>query len=161
VAAEAADTVIILQPEPCSSKAAADALKATALVSLVCLRERALSQARAGARGLPSRMVVLLACALGAMQAGCRQAASRLWATQHAASSSASSMRIVVQVQSSAASSGSEDVISFLQGATASSRNSSEIQQVQLLSQSTLDRCVNIIMQTVLTGCSEHPWTAC
>lgn len=60
VAAADADTVLVLQPGTSSCSTAADALKATALISLICLREQALgssSQGQQGRAGLVPRCV--------------------------------------------------------------------------------------------------------
>lgn len=155
VAAEAADTVIVLHPDSCSSKAAADALKATALVSLTCLRERVLSgsQAHTSTPCNSSTWATVLGCIPVAVHAASKAGGSllkRLGYVQFRGRTSSlalstnglhsSSMRIVVQMENSPSCSAQDDVISFLQDATASSLYSGRIQQVQLLSQSTLDR---------------------
>jgi len=149
VAAEADDTVIILQPESCSSQAAADALQATALVSLSCLQERAdrhaaQQEAKLG-RGLSWQAWLAAATSPGAGRvvsylAKKLRAVIRLSVPHCSSSSTGSSMQIVVQVQRRPSSSPEDDVISFLQSTTASSLHGGKIQQVQLLSQSTLDR---------------------
>lgn len=135
VAAESASTVIVMQPDA-STPAAADALKATALVSLSCLRERAMG--RTQQQPSPASRVCSVA-------AGMWRWLARASGNSHlgGASSADSSMRIVVQVERSSPSSAQqgEGVIGFLQCAMASSMHSGTIQQVQgLLSQSTLDR---------------------
>lgn len=152
VAVESADTVIILHPESCSSKAAADALKATALVSLTCLRERALGRTPASKAQDSTHAAALLAGMAAVTGAACNctysllcAVSAKLGGTQSRPASrvanrrgSSSSTRIVVQMASTPA--GGDDVIGFLQDAAASSFNSSTIQQVQLLSQRTLYR---------------------
>jgi hypothetical protein len=157
VAAEAADTVIVLHPDSCSSKAAADALKATALVSLTCLRERVLGHSATASTSDSSS-----ACTASVLQA-VSAAAQAVWtsssrlpqllcslsrassftlnsSSNRNSNSSSDSMRIVVQMASGRPCSQPDDVIGFLQDATATSLYSGKIQQVQLLSQSTLDR---------------------
>jgi hypothetical protein len=152
VAAETADTVIILHPESCSSKAAADALKATALVSLTCLRERALGRTPASVPRDSTFAGTLLSGLAAVTVAACKSTYSLLCAVSAKLGStqgrpagtianrrgSSPSMRIVVQMASMPV--GGEDVIGFLQDAAASSFNSSTIQQVQLLNQRTLYR---------------------
>lgn len=163
VAAEAAHAVILLHPEG-TSKAAADALKAQALISLTCLREQVLGQDPAAAQASSTGTALrLLRCVSAAARAACRGSTAvlsrlRLAASRssgrsrtssfgrsssHHSDDSSRSMRIVVQTGGSqpCGQQHEPDVIGFLQEATASSLHNSSIQQVQLLSQSTLDRC--------------------
>jgi hypothetical protein len=157
VAAEAADTVIVLHPESCSSKAAADALKVTALVSLTCLREQVLGHSATARTNNSSRS----ACTASLLEA-VSAAAQAVWtsssrlpqllcsisranscslnsSSNRNTNSSNDSMRIVVQMASGRPCS-QPDVVGFLQDATATCLYSGKIQQVQLLSQRTLDK---------------------
>jgi hypothetical protein len=177
VAAEAAHAVILLHPDG-TSKAAADALKAQALISLTCLREQVLGQ-DPSAQAASTCTARLLRCVSAAAAAACRGSATvlsqlRLAASRsrgrrsrtssfgrtrsHRSSDSRRSMRIVVQTGGSQPSGQQQepDVIGFLQEATASSLHNSSIQQVQLLSQSTLDRCS---WARILSG--QHASVAC
>lgn len=138
VAAEAADTVIILQPDS-SSQAAAEALKATALVSLTCLREQTRSQISARPSSTSSSAGMW------------RAMASRLRGRLSSQDAVDGNMRIVVQVLHPS-NSQPDDVINFLQTSTATSMYSSKIQQVQLLSQNTLDRWGFVMMNLLLNG---------
>jgi hypothetical protein len=120
VAAEAADTLILLQPAS-SSRAAAEALQVTTLISLLALRQRA-GQQHSGTPGHCTRAVAVLWAALG----------------RGSSSSSTSSSSVRIIVQEAAVPSGSaraeQGAVRFVQAAAASSGQGEAIQTCGLLS---------------------------
>lgn len=158
VAAHAANTVIILQPDTCSSASAADALQTATLVSLVCLLEQAQGHLPAANQSQGSALSPSVTYAFRTCMLTCCSAVSCLWpgnsrlgkapgqgpCNANMLAANSSRLHTVVQVRNSAGSLRGQEVINFFQEATSSTAVSGSIQQVQLLEQTTLDRCVGI-----------------
>ncbi|KAF6257467.1 hypothetical protein COO60DRAFT_1622239, partial [Scenedesmus sp. NREL 46B-D3] len=142
VAAVSAGTVLLLQPEPCSSEAAAEALKATTLISLRALQ---LTQTPSS---LPFNTSLspshLAGAAWQQISSWCSSAGnssskglrSKTGASAAAAVAAAAAMRVVVQVPQLPRD---DDLLGFLHSTTA---GVSKVQGARLLSQRMLDRLV-------------------
>eukprot|EP00879_Flechtneria_rotunda_P024581 GHRR01026070.1.p1 GENE.GHRR01026070.1~~GHRR01026070.1.p1 ORF type:complete len:234 (+),score=87.08 GHRR01026070.1:409-1110(+) len=142
VAAQDAGTVILLQPEPCSSDAAGEALKATALISLSCLHNT--RSATHNAYTSLSRLSHIVTHVVTTMRRCLRLLTDALTVKQISRSSSSgrhsrqqpAGMHVVVQVPY--AQPQDNDLVGFLHS---TSTSSSSVQGARLLSQHMLDRC--------------------
>eukprot|EP00878_Enallax_costatus_P031821 GHUV01034872.1.p1 GENE.GHUV01034872.1~~GHUV01034872.1.p1 ORF type:complete len:787 (+),score=252.04 GHUV01034872.1:587-2947(+) len=168
VAAHTAGTVLLLQPEPCSNEAAAEALKVTTLISLRCLQltqsnddretyyqpgsaKRMLRNITAGmCRCLDSILVSLTGRRMFTLMyiRFSRSSSSFNAALASSKSSRAESMRVVVQVPNIQPQ--EDDILGFLHSTTASVSN---VQGARLLSQRMLDR---LVAQTAVQPGTAH-----
>lgn len=148
VAAHTAGTILLLQPEPCSSETAAQALKAATLISLRCLQltESTSTSGIYYQPGSGRQAVMTVAAAICRWLGGVALAltgrqllssgADRLSrASSRSIGSRADTMRVVVQVPSMRQD--EDDLLGFLHATTASVSN---VQAARLLSQHMLDR---------------------
>lgn len=149
VAAHAASAVLLLQPEPCSSETAAEALKATTLISLRCLQLTAAPSSWSFNTTLSPIHWVNTAwqhianlhkrCLTGSSAGGGSRVGSISTSStpeSGAHGAAAGAMRVVVQVPQLPRE---DDLLGFLHSTTASV---SRVEAARLLSQRMLDRCV-------------------
>jgi hypothetical protein len=147
VAAASAGTVLLLQPEPCSSEAAAEALKATTLISLRALQLTQVPSSLSFNTLLSPLHLAATAwhhiskcCSSSSsihmpnMKQQCSRSGDSTAAAAAAAAGAAAAMRVVVQVPQLPRD---DDLLGFLHSTTASV---SKVQGARLLSQRMLDR---------------------
>jgi hypothetical protein len=139
VAAASAGTVLLLQPEPCSSEAAAEALKATTLISLRALQlKQAPSSLSFNTLLSPLHLTATAWQQISSWRSSSSSSSTSIGrssnGTAAAAAGAAAAMRVVVQVPQLPRD---DDLLGFLHSTTA---GVSKVQGARLLSQRMLDR---------------------